>query len=99
MVQSLPITEARMKLEALVTRIHANKDYLILKKDGIAIAGIMDIDEFEDYLELQNETVKRHIRKSSQEFLAGKSRPARELLADLRAGNKKNGKRRRKKKE
>jgi len=96
MVQSLPITEARLKLEALVKRIHVNKDYLILEKDGIAIAGIMDIDEFEDYLELQNETVKRHIRRSSQEFLAGKSRPARELLADLRVGNKKNGKRRRK---
>ena len=99
MVQSLPITEAGLKLEALVRRLRLNRGYLILEKDGVALAGIMDIDKFEDYLELQDETVKRHIQTSSQEFQSGKSRPARELLTDLRAGNQKqNGKRRRKSK-
>jgi PHD/YefM family antitoxin component YafN of YafNO toxin-antitoxin module len=95
MVQSLPITEARQKLEALVKRIHLKKDYVILEKDGIPMAGIMDIDEFEDYLELQDETVKRHIQKSTEEFLAGKSRPAREFLAELKSARKKNSKRKR----
>jgi hypothetical protein len=46
----------------------------------------MDIDEFEDYLELQDPKVREHIRKSNEEYLAGKSRPAEVLLAELRAG-------------
>jgi hypothetical protein len=29
-----------------------NKEYIILEKDGIPIAALMDINEFEDYLEL-----------------------------------------------
>ncbi len=84
MVQTLPITKARINLGAVVKRIHLNKEYVILEKDGIPIAGIMDIDEFEDYLEVQDPQVKRHIKKSNEEYLTGKSRPARELLDELR---------------
>ena len=95
MVQSLTISEARLKLEALVKRINLKKDYVILEKDGIPVAGIMDIDEFEDYLELQDPKVERHIKKSTADFLAGRSRPAREFLGELKTARKRNGKRKR----
>lgn len=88
MVQSLTISEAQSKLEALVKRVHKKKDYVIIKHDGIPIAGIMDIDEFEDYLELQDPKVERQIRKSYEEYRQGKSRPARELLSELKARTK-----------
>lgn len=52
------------------------------------MAGIMDIDEFEDYLELNDPQARRDIDESTQEFRAGKSRPARELLAELRVRKK-----------
>ncbi len=98
MVQTLPITKARINLGTVVKRIHLNKEYVILEKDGIPIAGIMDIDEFEDYLELQDPNVQRHIRKSNEEYLAGKSRSARDLLDELRRdANRKVTKRRAKK--
>lgn len=84
MVTNIPITKARINLGALVKRVHLNKEYFILEKDGIPIAGLMDIDEFEDYLELQDPKVRAHIRKSNEEYLAGKSRPAEELLRELR---------------
>src|SRR5919197_1970713 len=84
MVTTIPITKARINLGALVKRVHLNKEYIILEKDGIPIAGMMDINEFEDYLELQDPKVRAHIRKSHQEYLAGKSRPAEELLRELR---------------
>jgi len=87
-VQRLPITQARINLGALVKRVHLNKEYFILEKDGIPVVGIMDIDEFEDYLELQDPKVREHIRKSYQEYLAGKGRPAEQLLIELKAGNK-----------
>src|SRR5947209_19876957 len=83
MVQTLPITKARINLGAVVKRIHLNKEYVILEKDGIPIAGIMDIDEFEDYLELQDPKARRDIGKSNDDIRAGRVRPAHELLADL----------------
>jgi hypothetical protein len=82
-VHRLPITQARINLGAVVKRMHLNKEYVILEKDGIPIAGLMDIDEFEDYLELQDPKVHAHIHTSNEEYLAGKSRPAHELLAEL----------------
>ena len=82
-VHRLPITQVRINLGAVVKRVHLNKEYIILEKDGIPIAGLMDIDEFEDYLELQDSTVRAHIHTSNEEYLAGKSRPAHELLAEL----------------
>jgi hypothetical protein len=90
MVKSMPITRARVNLGSVVKRIHLNKEYVILEKDGIPIAGIMDIDEFEDYLELQDPNVQRQIKKSSQEFRAGKGRPASELVAELQGTKKSN---------
>jgi len=92
MVQRLPLTQARNSLGAVMKRVHLNKEYVILEKDGIPLAGVMDIDEFEDYLELQDPQVRAHIAKGRQELLAGKSRPAAKLLTELRARADKRGK-------
>lgn len=81
MVITIPLTKARINLGALVKRVHLNKEYLVLEKDGIPIAGIMDIDEFEDWLELQDPKAREDIRKSNEEYLAGKGR----LLEEFRA--------------
>jgi len=93
-VQRLPLTQARINLGALLKRVHLNKEYVILEKDGIPIAGVMDVHEFEDYLELRDPKVREHIRKSNQEYLAGKSRPAEEFLQELRQGARRRTKRR-----
>src|SRR2546430_17483886 len=87
-VTNIPITKARINLGALVKRVHLNKEYFILEKDGIPIAGLMDIDEFEDYLELQDPKVQTHIRTSNEEYRAGKSRPVSELLTELQTGKR-----------
>ncbi len=83
MVTIIPITKARINLGAVVKRIRVNKEYFILEKDGIPVAGLMDIDEFEDYLEMQDPAVKRDIAKSAAEFSSGKSKPAKDFLAEL----------------
>ena len=84
MVHRIAMTEARINLGQLAERAHVNNEYFILEKDGIPMIGIMDADELEDYLELQDPKIREHIRKSNEEYLAGKSRPAEELLAELR---------------
>jgi len=45
MVTTIPITKARINLGALVKRVHLNKEYFILERDGVPIVGMMDIDE------------------------------------------------------
>jgi hypothetical protein len=56
-----------------------------MEKDGIPLAGLMDIDKFEDYRRLRDPKVRAHIAKSRAEFQAGKSRPAHDHLEELRA--------------
>ena len=83
-VHRLPITKARVNLGQVVRRVHLNKEYFILEKDGIPIVGIMGAEELEDYLELRDPKVREHIRKSHEDFLAGRHRPAEDLLAELK---------------
>ncbi len=94
-VQHLPLTKARINLGAVVKRVHLNKEYVVLEKDGIPVAAVMPIDEFEDYLELQDSAVRAHIRESNTEYLAGKSRPAEEFLTEIRRSAQRKPRRRR----
>jgi hypothetical protein len=50
-----------------------------------AVAALVDIEEFEDLLELRDPEVQRIIEESREDELAGRMRPARQLLAELRA--------------
>ena len=95
-VTVLPITKARVNLGAVVRRVHLNKEYVILEKGGIPVAGIMDADELEDYLEIHNPQVQAQIARSTQAYLAGKSRPVREFLAELAAKKQQETEKRRK---
>lgn len=96
MVHHLPITKARINLGAVVKRVHLNKEYIILEKDGIPVAGLMNIDEFEDYLDLRDPKVQHAIAQSHEEYVAGKSRPAEALLTELTERKPQTARRRRK---
>ena len=74
-IHHMPITKARVNLGQVAKRVRVNKEYFILEKDGIPIIGIMGAEELEDYLELRDQNVREHIRKSRTEQLAGKGRP------------------------
>jgi len=83
-VHRLPITRARINLGQVVRRAHLHREYFILEKDGIPVAGIMNVDDLEDYLELQDPSLKDQIRRSQRECRRGKSRDASKFLAELR---------------
>jgi mRNA-degrading endonuclease RelE of RelBE toxin-antitoxin system len=85
-VHRMPITVARVNLGQVVRRAHLSREYFILEKDGIPVAGLMNIEEFEDYLDLQNPGLKEQIRKSQDEYRRGKAREADTFIAQLRRG-------------
>ena len=91
-IQRLPISRARLNLDAVVKRVQTDSAYVVLQQDGVSVAAVMNIDEFEDYLELQDPKVRADIAQSCKEFEAGMSRPAEELLKELRARAAKRGK-------
>lgn len=94
MIHRMPITKARINLGQLARRVHVNREYFILEKDGIPVIGLMSADELEDYLESIDGTVRSHIQKSRKEYMEGKALPAERLLAHARKGRR--GARRRK---
>jgi prevent-host-death family protein len=84
-ITHLALSEARAKLGAVIKRVHDDKEYVVLERDGEPVAALVDIDEFEDLLELRDPEVQRLIQESREDELAGRIRPARELLAELLA--------------
>jgi PHD/YefM family antitoxin component YafN of YafNO toxin-antitoxin module len=79
------MTEARINLGQLAKRAHVNNEYFILEKDGIPVIGIMDADELEDYLELRDPNVREQIAESNQDVKSGRTRPAVDLLTELKS--------------
>jgi hypothetical protein len=68
----------------MVRRAHVNREYFILEKDGIPVAGLMHVEDLEDYLEQQDSGLKEQIRRSHQEYRRGKAREGGKFLAELR---------------
>ena len=83
-VHYIDVAKTPVNLDEVVRRIRADLEYVILEKDGAPIAGIMDGDELEDYLEVRDPKVQAQIARSNKDYLAGKSRPVEEFLAELR---------------
>jgi hypothetical protein len=80
MVTTIPITKARINLGDIVKRARIKKEYFILEKDGYPVAGIMNIDDFEDYLEINDGETKKQINKSHSDYKKGNSCPISNLL-------------------
>jgi prevent-host-death family protein len=85
-VSRVPLAEARRSLGALVERVSTDKERFILEQDGLPVAALVDIDEFQNYLELQDAYLNQVVAESRQEYLAGKSRPGRGAAWGTRGG-------------
>lgn len=83
-VSRLPLTKARVNLGQVVRRVHVNREFLILEKDGIPVVGLMHVDDLEDYLEMLNRPVNEQIQTSVSEYRRGAARSAGEFLAELK---------------
>ena len=55
-----------------------------LKRTAFPVAAIIDPDELDDYLDLQDPNIRRLMDDGEAEHRAGRSRPATDLLAELR---------------
>ena len=50
-MKTLPISEAKMKLSALVDQVHGSDIEIVITKNGKAVAVLVSADEFESWKE------------------------------------------------
>ncbi|MFQ6130895.1 MAG: hypothetical protein ACE5R4_02555 [Armatimonadota bacterium] len=84
-VLRMPMTKARTNLGSLVRGVNVDGDVVILEKDGIPVAGLVDIDVLEDYLDTADPALRRRIRASMKAHRSGRTRPVGEFLDELKA--------------
>ena len=87
MVKTISVTKARINLEEVIKRVHLNKDSFVLEKGGIPVAAILDIDEFEDWLEMKDPKIKEQIRRGYEEYKKGKTVTLDKFLSKIQAKN------------
>ena len=84
-VLRMPMTKARINLGSLVRSVYVEGNVVVLEKDGIPVAGLLGIDAVEDYLEAQDPALRKRLRASMKAHRAGRTRPVREFLDELKA--------------
>ena len=72
----------------VIKRVHLNKENFVLEKDGLPVAAILDIDEFEDWLEIKNPKTKEQIRRGHTEYEKGKTIPLDKFLFKIQSKGK-----------
>ena len=85
----MPMTKARINLGSVVRSVHVNGDVVVLEKDGIPVAALVDIDSLDDYLETRDPGLRRRMRESMKAHRSGRTRPVRELLEELKPKGRK----------
>ncbi len=78
------MTKARLNLGALTQRVHAKHEYFILEKDGVPVAGMIHVDEMEDYLELRDPGIKKQIAEGYTAYRRGAGRPLDSFLENVK---------------
>jgi len=88
MIKTIPITKARINLGEVIKRVHLKKENFVLEKGSIPVAAILDIDEFEDWLEMKDPKMKEQIRRGYEEYKKGKTVPLDKFLSKIRVKSK-----------
>jgi len=82
MTNTVSIQDATKNLPDIIEKLRGD-NYFVVQKNGKPVAGIVGVDDMEDFLDLQNAALKKQIKKGYAEFKAGKAKPARLVLETL----------------
>lgn len=83
MTKTISVQEATRELPNIVEKLHSG-NFVILQKNGRLVAGILNANDMEDFLELQNLSLKRQIKDGYREFKKNKTVSGRLFLQSLR---------------
>ncbi|MBX9660395.1 MAG: type II toxin-antitoxin system prevent-host-death family antitoxin [Nitrospiraceae bacterium] len=96
MIKRITLTEARVHMGAVIKRVQKGERF-ILEKDGIPVAGLLPVDQFEDYLKdrdpkaVKQTTQPKKVQKSRRVRNASDSKKKKSAQVAKGRGVKKSG--------
>ena len=92
MTRTLPVTEARQRLPALVSRMRRLLDRVVITRNGKPEAVMLSFDEFESWVEtlelLSNPESANGIREGLKDLAAGRRRSFVEVFGEKPRGTR-----------
>lgn len=83
MTRTLSLEKAAETLPSIVEKLRSG-DFVVVERNGKPVAGIVDANDMEDFIDTKNKVLKLQIKKGYNEFKKGKTAPARALLMALK---------------
>ena len=83
MFQRISLGKTPISLSDLAQKVRRDKSCCIIEENGVPLAGLLGIDELEDYLELHDPAIHAQIREGYDAYRNGQARDADGFLADL----------------
>ncbi len=83
MTKEISVYEATKTLPDIVEKLRSG-NFVILKKNGRLVAGILDADDMEDFLDTQNLSLKKQIKVGFKEFKKRKTISGQTFLQSLK---------------
>jgi prevent-host-death family protein len=71
MIKTINTTNLRNNLKEATTYVRESKKPLIIPERGVPTSVLVDIDEYEDYLESRNKESVASVRKSREQIKKG----------------------------
>jgi antitoxin (DNA-binding transcriptional repressor) of toxin-antitoxin stability system len=87
MTKTISVENATKQLPHIVEKLRKGT-YVVLQKNGLPVAGIVDASDMEDFLELRDPSLNKQITKGYKEFNKGKATSGRTFLQSLQQKNK-----------
>jgi antitoxin (DNA-binding transcriptional repressor) of toxin-antitoxin stability system len=82
-IRRMGVSEARASFSNVLRRAQRHKETFVIENDGIVVAGIIGVDELEDFLDMNDSKLKKQIEESAAQYRRGEGSDGRALLAEL----------------
>jgi len=83
MIKTIQATKLRANFKDALSHVKESKQPLIITERGVPTSVLLDIDEFEDYLMMQDENALAELRQSEKEYKEGKVHTFEDVFGDI----------------
>tara|TARA_B100000745_G_scaffold300375_1_gene254083 strand:- start:4033 stop:4284 length:252 start_codon:yes stop_codon:yes gene_type:complete len=83
MIKTIQATKLRAHFKDALGHVKESKQPLIITERGVPTSVLVDIDEFEDYLMMQDSEALKEIQQSAKEYREGKIHTLEDVFGDM----------------
>ena len=83
MIKTIQATKLRAHFKDALGHVKKTKQPLIITERGVPTSVLIDIDEFEDYLMMQDKKSLAELKQSEKEYKEGKVHTLEDVFGDI----------------